>query len=299
MDASRRPQSMTDLYQHRSLLWITFAVIIAVGLSACDRNNPEAPEQKTRTAQTLDATPNITAAVNNPNRPESERQRDQYRHPLQTLSFFEIQPNHTVVEIWPGGGWYSAILAPLLKKQGTFIAASFAPGGPEYRQNIHEKYLNRLAENPDDFDQTEVLRFGAEGYFSLGADQSVDRVLTFRNTHNWIKAGIDSDIYKAAYLALKPGGIFGVVQHRSEAGADAQQRALTGYVPEDHIIATAIAAGFELVSRSDINANPADTKAYPAGVWTLPPSLRLKDKDREKYLAIGESDRMTLKFRKP
>lgn len=247
----------------------------------------------------MSASAALKTAIASPSRTEQERSRDRYRHPLETLTFFEIQPDQHVVELWPGGGWYTGILAPLLREQGALTAASFAPGGPAYRDRIHNEYLQRLADNREAYGAVTVVRFGDTGYFSLGPDNSADRVLTFRNTHNWIRDGVEADIYAAAYRVLKPGGLFGVVQHRAETGADPVQRANTGYVPQNYVIETAQAAGFEFVASSEINANPRDLKAYPEGVWTLPPSLRLNEKDRDKYLAIGESDRMTLKFRKP
>jgi predicted methyltransferase len=133
----------------------------------------------------------------------------------------------------------------------------------------------------------------------LGPDGSADLVLTFRNTHGWVRDGVAESVFGAAFRVLKPGGILGVTQHRAREGADPVESAKTGYVPEAHVVALAEAAGFELEERSEINANAKDTKDYPEGVWTLPPTLRLGEQDRERYLAIGESDRMTLRFRKP
>lgn len=307
----------------RTSLLITASAVLVMGIAACDRGNAPA-ENPTENAETeaAPATADVSGqtadksdapaaaasgltvkqALAGEHRSDKERARDRYRHPAATLQFFEVASDQTVVELWPGGGWYSAVLAPLLRERGKLVAASFPPKdapGPAYRQRIHASYMDRLTAHPEVYDKIEVLRFGAEGHFSLGPDNSADRVLTFRNTHNWINDDVEQQIYAAAYAVLKPGGIFGVVQHRAEDDADPPSRAKTGYVPEPYVIETAEAAGFEFVASSEINANEKDIKAYPEGVWTLPPSLRLEDKDREKYLAIGESDRMTLKFRKP
>lgn len=288
------------MYRIKNLAFTALLILTSTLFIACGQPSEqpsETGESKTESAskKTADSRPE-TAPLRSP----EAIARDVYRHPQETLAFFEVEPHHHVIELWPGGGWYTDILGPMLKDEGKLIAASFVPdSGPEYRQRIHKKYLAHLAEHRDALGEITVVSLGAPDHFNLAPENSVDRVLTFRNSHNWIKEGIDRQIYEAAYKALKPGGIFGVVQHRAEAGADPEQRAKTGYVPEPYVISTAESVGFRLVDKSEINANPKDIKAWPEGVWTLPPAYRLGDKDREKYAAIGESDRMTLKFVKP
>jgi predicted methyltransferase len=197
-----------------------------------------------------------------------------------------------VVEIWPGAGWYTAILAPYLKQDGKLYAA-VAPG-----ENTAE-YRKKLTDDPKDYGKVVVTDLNPPTELQMAPAESVDMVLTFRNVHNWIRSGYAEDVFKAIYLALKPGGVLGLEEHRGDPNAPQDPKAASGYVREDYVIKLAEQAGFQLVGRSEINANPKDTKNYPDGVWTLPPTLRLKDVDRSKYQAIGESDRMTLKFVKP
>ena len=225
--------------------------------------------------------------------------RDAYRHPAETLAFFGLQPGQTVVEITPGGGWYSDILAPYLRAHGHFIAAIWdesLPDQPDYYARLNQQLADKFAAAPEVYGEPELRRFNARAP-SFGAPASADVVLTFRNAHNWIGAGNAEAYFKAFFEVLKPGGTLGVVDHRAkgEAATDGS----TGYVTEQQIIDLATAAGFRLAERSEVNANPADTADHPEGVWTLPPSYALGDTDREKYAAIGESDRMTLKFVKP
>ena len=242
----------------------------------------------------------IERAATDPHRSESNRARNAYRHPVETLTFFGFQPDMSVLEIRPGGGlWYTEILAPLLATDGRYIAASYdlsKPDLPAYVTRSHEALLARFAEQPE--------RYGDLGLavlhpptIQLGADESVDLVLNFRNTHGLIRDGAAEDAYAAFFAVLKSGGVLGVVQHR--AGPETDTSKFNGYVPEEKVIALAEAAGFVLDAKSEINANPNDSADYEGGVWTLPPTLRLGETDREKYLAIGESDRMTLRFRKP
>ena len=242
----------------------------------------------------------LEAAIAGDHRAAANVARDQYRHPLQTLEFFGLQPTMTVIEIWPGNGWYSEILAPALRGSGTFIAASFGEdSAPAYRPRLHKELLDKFAARPDVYDQARVIAWDPPTQPSLGEPGSADMVLTFRNTHGWINDGVEKDVFKAMFEVLKPGGTLGVVQHRAKADADPAASAKLGYVPESHVVALATAAGFELVARSEINANPRDTADYEKGVWTLPPRLLLGEQDKARYLAIGESDRMTLRFRKP
>lgn len=228
--------------------------------------------------------------------------RDQYRHPEETLLFFGIQPNMTVVEVWPSAGWWTEILAPLLKDQGKYYAAYFAtdwPKTPDFLKEREKAYDAMLAARPDLYGKVVKTKLLAPDWVEIAPKGSADMVLTFRNVHNWAKAGNADAMFTAFYVALKPGGVLGVKDHRAKSGASFQQQIDTGYMTEEYVISTAEKAGFKFVGGAEINANAKDTKDYEKGVWTLPPTLRLGDQNREKYLAIGESDRMTLKFVKP
>ena len=211
--------------------------------------------------------------------------RDVYRHPYETLTFFNIQPDMTVVELNPGGGWYTEILANYIHYPGTLIAAQ----GSYYMDGFKKKM-----DSDPMFGRVEIVSLSS----NLAEPNSVDAIVTFRNLHNWLGPQMDS-IFKSSMVALKPGGIFGVVEHSANPGTSLKAMKSSGYVTEAHAIEVALNNGFELVAKSEINANSKDTKDHPKGVWTLPPRLRLDDVDREKYESIGESDRMTLLFRKP
>lgn len=223
--------------------------------------------------------------------------RDIYRHPKSTLMLFDLQKDMDVLEILPGGGWYTEILAPLLKESGTLTVASFGERHPnEYLRNIHIKFIKKMQADTATYGQVKTVLFENSGYLTDIQNDSMDMVLTFRNTHNWIRFGGIEDVYASFYRVLKPGGILGVVQHRANNQDSPKASAEKGYVPEKYLINLIENYGFELVDKSEINANPKDTKNHPDGVWSLPPSLRGKAKDVGKYLSIGESDRMTLKF---
>lgn len=225
--------------------------------------------------------------------------RDKYRRPLETLMFFGLTPNMTVVEIWPGGGWYTEILAPFLKGSGAYYAAHRNRDTDNKRLlKFIARYDAKLAAQPEIYGETIVTQLSRKKG-AIAPPASADLVLTFRNVHNWMKHGFEAHVFDAMYTALKPGGILGVVEHRADPEEFPDPQALSGYVHEEQVIDMAETAGFTLAGRSEHNANPKDTRNHPKGVWTLPPSLRLKDKDRAKYLAIGESDRMVLKFVKP
>lgn len=225
--------------------------------------------------------------------------RDKYRHPFETLKFFGIRPDQNVVEIWPGGGWYTEILAPYLKGSGKYYAAHRNRDTKDARiLKFIQRYDAKLAARPGLYSEVIVTEL-SRTKTRVAPPGSADIVLTFRNVHNWMKFGFEKPIFEAMYAALKPGGILGVVEHRANPDEFPDPQALSGYVHEEQVIEMAEGAGFKMVEKSEINANPADTRDHPKGVWTLPPSLRLKDKDRGKYLAIGESDRMTIKFVKP
>ena len=232
-------------------------------------------------------------------RSDANKARDSYRHPQQTLEFFGVKPGDTLIEITPGGGWYAEILAPLMKGTGTYIAASAKPNKPDGEAATDKNALQvKFAGNAVEYGEAKTIEFDPKAPV-FGAAGSADTVLTFRNVHNWVMADTAPVMFKAFFEVLKPGGTLGVADHRAEAGATLDKVKGTGYLPQDYVIKLATDAGFKLVAQSEINANPKDTKDYAKGVWTLPPTLTLGDQDKDKYLAIGESDRMTLKFQKP
>ena len=239
----------------------------------------------------------LGAVLASEHRSDRHRARDRYRNPAQTLAFFGVEADMEVLEVRPGGGWYTEILAPYLSESGKLIVAIPSADGP--RKRYHDRFMAMKNARPEVFEKVETVTFEPPAPIDLGPSESVDMVLTFRNTHNWINDGGEKEAYAAFFDVLKPGGVLGVVQHRADDGSDAQQTARSGYVPEGYVVATAEAAGFELVERSDINRNEKDTHDHPAGVWTLPPAMRLGEQNKAEYLEIGESDRMTLKFRKP
>jgi predicted methyltransferase len=235
-------------------------------------------------------------------RSEANTARNRYRHPVGTLDFFGLAKDMTVLEIWPGAGWYTEVLAPVLRDHGKLVVATWDPaveGQPDYRYELPKQMQETFASRPEVYDRVDVVYYSPPQSASLGEAGSVDMVVTFRNTHGWVNNGQAADLYREFARVLKPGGILGVVQHRAESGTEPAATARRGYVSEAAVIGYAEAAGLVFEARSEINANPRDSKDHPEGVWTLPPSLRLGDTDREKYLAIGESDRMTLRFRKP
>lgn len=240
-------------------------------------------------------TGSIDAALAGAHRSEENRARDAHRHPRETLEFFGLEPSMTVVEMAPGGGWYTEILAPVLRDQGTLIAAIPDPEESPYGQ----RFIERTEQHPEVFDQVQTVIFDLPDRASLGEPGSADMVLTFRSAHGWINRGQADAVFQAMFDVLRPGGVLGLVQHRADEGANVEETSEGGYVPEATIIALAEEAGFVLDERSEINANPEDDHDHPEGVWTLPPTLRLGDTDRAQYEAIGESDRMTLRFRKP
>ena len=228
--------------------------------------------------------------------------RDQYRHPKEGLMFFGIQPDMTVVEVWPSAGWWTEILAPLLRDRGNYVAAWYATQSkntPDYAHRVEKGFDAMVASRPDLYGKITKTALLAPDFVDIAPKGSVDMVLTFRNVHNWAKAGNAPAMFQVFYDVLKPGGVLGVVDHRALPGTSFENQISSGYMTEEYVIDTAQKAGFRLVARSEVNANPKDTKDHPKGVWTLPPTLALGEQDRAKYLAIGESDRMTLKFVKP
>jgi len=236
-------------------------------------------------------------------RSDRNRARDVYRHPEATLQFFGLRPDMHVAEVWPGGGWYTEVLAPLLRERGKYYAAHYHVNDDTHRyyRKAREKFLDKLAKRPELYDRVVVTGL-LPPHVDMAPNASVDLVLTFRNVHNWIEPGYEQEMFNAFFAALKPGGVLGVVEHRAKEGTSKRDMIRSGYVSEAYVIDLAHKAGFNLAARSEVNANPKDTKDHPRGVWTLPPTLRsgwLGGGDRERYRAIGESDRMTLKFVKP
>jgi len=233
-----------------------------------------------------------------PHRSPRNVARDRHRHPAEVLAFFGVARDSTVVEVLPGSaGYYMEILAPWLRGRGRYIAASRDETAPARYLADHRRLLDRLAAEPQLYGEVLVTKFNADRH-EIAPAGSADFVLTFRNLHNWIERGEAEGALRAFHRALKPGGMLGVVDHRGRTDLDQAAQMKSGYVREDHAIALIERAGFRLAGRSEANANPRDTKDHPEGVWTLPPALRLGDRDRQKYLAIGESDRFTLKFAK-
>ncbi|MBD8872710.1 class I SAM-dependent methyltransferase [Rhodanobacter sp. DHB23] len=231
-------------------------------------------------------------------REPANRARDVYRHPKATLQFFGIESDQTVVEINPSAGWYSELLAPLLRDNGHYIAAEPAPSGGGEAKRDDSKLHKKFAADPIEYGKAKVIGYDPKAPV-FGAPGSADAVLTFRNVHNWAEAGTAPAMFKAFFAVLRSGGTLGVVDHRAAPGAKLDAVKASGYLPTDYVIKLATDAGFKLVGQSEINANPKDDRDHPKGVWTLPPTLALGDQDRAKYLAIGESDRMTLRFVKP
>jgi predicted methyltransferase len=225
--------------------------------------------------------------------------RDRYRHPKETLLFFGIRPEMRVLEVWPEPGWYTEIIAPLVREHGKYYAAVIAADPQsKYVTERLSAYQQKLASQPALYGGVEVVTFPSDGG-DVVPPGSLDMVLTFRNIHNWMARDCAEAAFATAYKALKPGGVLGVVEHRGNPAVAQDPKAKSGYVNEDYAIRLIEGQGFRLEGESQINANPKDTKDYEQGVWTLPPTYRLGDTDREKYAAIGESDRFTLKFIKP
>jgi predicted methyltransferase len=288
---------------------------LALALSACSETTPPAdstapappahaqtPETSAPAATAPSSDAAIEATVAGDWRSADFRARDQYRRPAQTLAFFGIEPSHTLVEITPGGGWYTEILAPLVREQGRYIAAVVDPGRAtsdsqrDYATRQNDQLRKKLAARADVYGAATVHPYDpADPVF--GEPGSADAVVTFRNVHNWRMGGNAGAMFEGFFDVLAPGGVLGVVEHRAEGDVADDDR--SGYVGQDQVVALAEAAGFVLEEASEINANPQDTRDHPNGVWTLPPSNRHDEADAERYAGIGESDRMTLRFRKP
>jgi predicted methyltransferase len=260
-----------------------------------------AAPQATRQAED----PALAAAVAGPQRTPAYVARDRWRHPAETLQFLGLRPDQQVLELAPGGGWYTEILAPYLREHGRLYVAHYALDAndpvPE-RQQSRRAFEAKLAASPDVYDRVVVGTLPVSAFTDLRFDRPLDAVLTFRNLHNWVEDGHLAERLKLFYSVLKPGGVLGVEEHRAAPGTPLRQQIATGYLTEAFVIEQARAAGFQLAGRSEVNANPSDTKDHPQGVWSLLPTLRgapASSPERERALAIGESDRMTLRFVKP
>jgi len=273
-------------------------VLILVAVIASPLSRAAHHEMDATTSAALDA------AIAGDHRNEANKARDKFRRPKETLAFFGFRSDMTVVEIWPGGGWYTEILAPALKDSGKLYAAQYTVNPSYgYQRRYFGAFLTRLGENPDIYRDVNITTLAPPYALAIAPTGSADMVLTFRNAHNWVNPGygaLSAPLsFKTMFDVLKPGGVLGIVDHRWPDPKTEDPKADDGYISEERIIKLAEAAGFELAARSDMNRNPKDNHEHAEGVWTLPPSLALGDQDREKYVSIGESDRMTLKFIKP
>jgi len=268
----------------RHTLWIILLASFTFSAVASDDVNPAINSK-------------LLQAVNGDHRSEKNSARDAYRKPLETLSWLGLKEDMAVVEITPGGGWYTEILAPYLREKGRFYAAGFdASSTVDYFRRNAKKFNDKLATNPAVYDKVIVTELAPPTKTRIAPPGSIDMVLTFRNVHSWMSANNSDEVLAAMYAALKPGGILGVVEHRGKPDTKQDPKAKSGYVNEAYTIAMAEKAGFKLIEKSELLANSKDTANHPKGVWTLPPTLSLGDEQRQEYLAIGESDRMLLKF---
>jgi predicted methyltransferase len=289
------PKRTTPLEVHMKTALLFLA--LALSMNAGAQQVTDAPRPTAILSSEPKAVNDLNSAILGGWRSASNKARDQYRHPAQTLDFFGFTPHMTVVEITPGTGWYTEILAPTLKRSGKYIAALESDPDEEDKRDAQIWHTKVLAD-PLRYGATAIVEFDNHSP-DFGAPGSADMVLTFRNVHNWESAGNANAMFRAFFDVLKPGGVLGVTDHRAKEGMDIQQSINSGYIPEEYVISLANEAGFVLAGKSEINANAKDTKDYAAGVWTLPPTLAMGKSERDRYLAIGESDRMTLKFVKP
>lgn len=298
------------------ILTMISALIAACGPSESPQptapQTPATPEPTARSEPARrddDIRSALTEALAGEHRSDAHRARDRYRNPVESMAFFGLEANHTVVELWPGAGWYTEVLAPVLRDRGQLVVANF-PADPDAGMvgRIGQSLVDKLEAEPSVYDRVEVITFSPPDQMSMGEPESADLVLISRHFHNLVARGIQDDVLASAFEVLKPGGTLGVIQHRLPPDREFDPEARIGYMPEAFVIEAAEGAGFTLDARSDINANPMDTADHEMGVWALPPSLRAcadiddeaeLDACRQRYQAIGESDRMTLKFVKP
>jgi len=280
---------------------LSFCAVALIALAGC----ASAPQVPADSAADLDSSnvARLDSALAGEWRSAENRARDQYRHPRETLAFFGVRPEQTVIEITPGSGaWYAEVLAPYLRDNGRYIAAMVDPAsvaegrGRDYQTSQRDGLQARFDAAPAQFDRARMVSYDPKAP-RFGPSNSADVVLTFRNVHNWRSSGQAEGMFKGFYDVLRPGGVLGVVEHRAKADVPADDR--SGYVGTAQVIALAQAAGFRVDGSSEVNANPKDTRDHPDGVWMLPPSNRHAPADAAKYAAIGESDRMTLRFVKP
>src|SRR4051812_15785019 len=240
----------------------------------------------------------LAKAIASPQRTPALVERDKFRRPQEELEFFGIRPDMTEVEIAPGGGYWTEILAPYLREKGTLYTAITPRAANDRAAQYYDSWKKKLEDNAATYGSVKIGELGG-GTFNPAPAGSADMVLTFRNVHNWMGGGVADQMFASFFKALKPGGVLGVEEHRASKDKPQDPKAESGYVREDYTIALAEKAGFKYVGKSEILANPKDTKDWPRGVWTLPPTLALGDQDRDKYLAIGEADNFVLKFVKP
>ncbi len=278
--------------RRRRMLLIPFLMLPAVW-SAAQEHPPEnsAPEDTA-----------LRAVIAGGWRAQADRERDRYRHPYETLRFFGLRPEYQVLELWPGRGWYADILAPYLQGSGMYVAAGFDTSSdavPEPFKQLQRDFAARPETHAAQYREAVMLELKSDGTIADLPPDLIDMALTFRNVHNWLKAGIAEQVFATLAAAIKSGGYLGVVEHRAAPGTSLDQMIESGYVTEDKVIELARGAGFVLLQKSEINANPADTRDHPHGVWSLPPTLRGGETDRDRFMAIGESDRMTLLFQVP
>ena len=264
------------------------AVVTALLAAAC-----AAGSTRQTTAESL------TTILAGAQRSAENRARDVYRHPKETLLFFGIRPEMSVMEVWPEPGWYTEVIAPLLRDKGKYYAAVIPadPANKHITQRLDD-FRQKLASQPELYDRVTVVSFPGDGGDAVPPG-TVDMVVTFRNIHNWMARGDAAQAFATMFRALKPGGVLGVTEHRGSPAVSQDPQAKSGYVNEDYAVRLIESQGFRLVAKSQVNDNPKDTKDYEQGVWTLPPTFRLGAKDHDKYAAIGESDRFTLRFVKP
>lgn len=280
---------------------LLIAALLPTLLAACASSPSGHPSADIGMTAPRASVPALDKAVAGSWRDPKNTARDRFRHPRETLAFFGVAPNQTVIEITPGSGWYSEILAPYLRVDGQYVAAvtdDAIAGLPKYTYANNAALRTKFAGNKAVYGTPEVRGFDPKAP-NFGPTGSADVVLTFRNAHNWVAAGTADAYFKAFFDVLKPGGTLGVVDHRAKAGTDLEKMKKSGYLTEQLVIDHAEAAGFVRDGSSEVNANPADTADHPNGVWTLPPVGRHDAADAARYQAIGESDRMTLRFKKP